>query len=91
MFVISAGESIKDSVEDFEVESRFDSNSRRSPPQAIYSGRRSSRTMTADSKFLVVFCYASLALGVVTGLNEIRILVELLFWSSARPARTPSR
>lgn len=39
--------------------------------------------MTADSKFLVGFCYASLALGVVTGLNGIRILVELLFWSSA--------
>ncbi len=39
--------------------------------------------MTSDSKFLVVVCYASLALGVFTGLNSIRILAELLLWPSA--------
>ncbi|WP_435152902.1 hypothetical protein [Haladaptatus sp. DFWS20] len=39
--------------------------------------------MTSDSKFLTFFCYTSLALGVLTGSNAIRILAELLLWPSA--------
>lgn len=41
------------------------------------------KSITANSKFLAVFCYASLALGALTGFNSVRILAELFFWPSA--------
>ncbi|WP_266076158.1 hypothetical protein [Haladaptatus caseinilyticus] len=39
--------------------------------------------MPSGSKFTAAFCYASLAFGVLTGLNSVRILAELLLWPSA--------
>ncbi|WP_227355154.1 hypothetical protein [Haladaptatus salinisoli] len=39
--------------------------------------------MTANSKFLAAFCYASLALGALVGLVGVRFLSEALFWPSA--------